>query len=211
MVDQLDTPVRTRRGQVGVFAVGVVAMPATHRLFRERPDPVDERALYVVQKYRRTMRRVNRSRRVSLAGSGEDSRPYERTVNRMRKAQMRRSPLLLLVALPLAVLAVDAWHTPVRGAAERTEVMDALRTHMRRFDPQPQVFMVHELCLGPTRGWLAVDPRSPDGNNHYERIHAVMLRRDGLWEVEDIACGEAECAAGTDPEALREKVAPRCG
>ena len=117
--------------------------------------------------------------------------------------------LTFLLAATLAQ-ASDAWHVPARGTLERKQIMDALRTYMKRFDAQPQVFVVRELCVGIDRGWLSVDPQSTDGRSHYESLSAVLERHGRSWHVRDLACGEEDCPAGTSPDELRARVAPHC-
>ena len=120
---------------------------------------------------------------------------------------------LLCVAFLFAATvaqAGEAWRVPARGTPERKQIMDALRTYMKRFDAQPQVFVVRELCVGHNRGWVWVDPQSPDGRNHFESLNAVLERGGHGWRVRKLACGEAECPVGTSADELRASVAPRC-
>ena len=117
--------------------------------------------------------------------------------------------LAVLLAATVAQ-AGDAWHVPARGTPERKQIMDALRAYMKQFDAQPQVFVVRELCVGPDRGWISVDPQSPDGLSHYESLNAVLERHGRSWRVRELACGEEECPAGTSPDELRARVAPHC-
>ncbi|MCY7355823.1 MAG: hypothetical protein LH470_12275 [Lysobacter sp.] len=118
------------------------------------------------------------------------------------------SAVLLLTAT--IVHAATAWYVPARGTPERKQALDALRSHMRQFDAQPQLFMVREVCLGKTFGWLSVEPQSPDGLSHYEPLNATLRREGRGWKVEVLACGEQDCPAGTEAAALRARVAPRC-
>ena len=116
----------------------------------------------------------------------------------------------------LAILGVSParadWHVPEKGSAERTEIMDALRTKMASFDPANRdlVFVVHELCVSDQSGWIDVEPHSRDGNSQFEPIQAVLMHKSTGWTVRQIACGEEECTKGTDADALRRSVAPRC-
>ena len=90
--------------------------------------------------------------------------------------------------------------------------MDALRAKLAQFDPQApkMVFVVGELCLSSAKGWVSVDPRSADGSRRYETVSASLRRHKQRWVVDELACGEEECPPGTDAEALRRRVGPRC-
>ena len=123
------------------------------------------------------------------------------------------TPLAILAfAFVVASPAQADWHVPEKGSAERAEIMDALRTKLATFDPANHdlVFVVQELCVSDKSGWIAVEPRSRDGQGQFESVQAVLAHKSAVWSVGQIACGEEECAKGTDAEALRRKVAPQC-
>ena len=117
-----------------------------------------------------------------------------------------------LTLLALSAPALADWHVPEKGSVERTEIMDALRTKMASFDPTNRdlVFVVHKLCISDQSGWIDVEPHSRDGESQFEPIQAVLVHNSTGWTVRQIACGEEECAKGTDADALRRSVAPRC-
>ena len=104
------------------------------------------------------------------------------------------------------------WHIPAKGCAERTEIIEVLRAKMTTYEPSNRdlVYVVRELCVSDKSGWIEVDPRSPDGQSQFEPIEATLTHKPTGWTVGQIACGEEECAKGTDAAALRKKVAPRC-
>ena len=120
--------------------------------------------------------------------------------------------IVLALVLASASPAFADWHVPEKGSVERTEIMDALRTKMASFDPTNRdlVFVVHELCISDQSGWIDVEPHSRDGKSQFEPIQAVLVHKSTGWTVRQIACGEEECAKGTDADALRRSVAPRC-
>jgi hypothetical protein len=91
----------------------------------------------------------------------------------------------------------DSAYTPARGSAERKAIMDAMRAHRRRFDPQPVTFVVSHLRVQRGWAWLAVEPQSPDGRSHYEGEEALLRRRNGRWAVAEVmpAVGEREGTA----------------
>ena len=123
-----------------------------------------------------------------------------------------RSFAAALVLLSGLCSAAPDWYSPPKGDAERAQIMDALRAELGSFDPANRdlVFVVSELCVSSSAGWLSVEPQSRDGKNHLEPVHAVLKRGKSGWLVERLACGEEECPKGTDPEALRAKIKPRC-
>lgn len=126
--------------------------------------------------------------------------------------------MVIAVAVGLALAAVagpciadEGWRTPPPGSDERRRALDALRTRLRGHVDLPLRFVVRELCLSPVRGWVDVEPRSVDGATRLEGVQATLVRvPGGRWRVEALACGEEECPPGTDPEALRARVAPAC-
>lgn len=117
----------------------------------------------------------------------------------------------LLVLCPAAATARD-WHAPAPGSAERAQVMSALRSKLSTLNPDAGDlrFVVRELCVSDRTGWIATDPQSADGSNHYEPISASLVKRKGRWVVFELACSEVECAAGTSAEEIRRRIGPRC-
>ena len=88
----------------------------------------------------------------------------------------------------------DSAYTPARGGEERKAIMDAMRAHRRRFDPQPVIFVVSYLRAQRGWAWLSVRPQSSDGRSRYEDESALLRRRAGRWEVVESmpAAGERE-------------------
>ena len=88
----------------------------------------------------------------------------------------------------------DSAYTPARGSAERQAIMDALRAHRRRFDPQRVIFVVSYLRVQRGWAWASVLPQSPDGRSRYEDESTLLRRRTGRWEVVETmpAAGERE-------------------
>ena len=104
------------------------------------------------------------------------------------------------------------WYAPAKGSDERAQIMDALRAQLRTLDAANKdlIFVVKELCVSPTVGWLAVEPQSRDGKNRLEAVQASLTRSKSGWHVATIACGEEDCPKGTDAKALRARVKPLC-
>jgi len=88
----------------------------------------------------------------------------------------------------------DSAYMPARGSAERAAILDAMRAHRRRFDPQRVIFVVSYLRVQRGWAWASVRPQSPDGRSHYEDESALLRRRAGRWEVVETmpAAGERE-------------------
>ena len=117
----------------------------------------------------------------------------------------------MLVLFPLLAIA-QAWHAPRPGSAERAQVMSALRHELTTFDPDAGNlrFVVRELCVSDTAGWIEADPQSTDGENRYEPVSASLRMRHGRWVVETLACSEETCDPGTTPEEIRQTIKPAC-
>ena len=100
------------------------------------------------------------------------------------------------------VFAQQAPYTPKPGAPERKAIADAMRAKGR---DQDRVFVMRYLMVQNGWAWMAVDPQSRDGKNHYE-AESALLRKDGKsWRVIDQPCGEGDC--DTDKELARIKKA----
>ena len=105
-----------------------------------------------------------------------------------------------------------AWYAPAKGSNERAQIMDALRAQLATYDApyKDLIFVVKELWVSSTVGWLAVEPQSREGKERLEPAQASFKRGQSGWRVETIACGEEDCPQGTDPKALRARVKPLC-
>ncbi|HEX8242267.1 MAG TPA: hypothetical protein VF541_02180 [Longimicrobium sp.] len=77
----------------------------------------------------------------------------------------------------------DSAHTPARGSAERSAIMNALRAHRRRFDARPVIFVVNYLRVQRGWAWAVVAPRSPDGRSQFEEESSLLRLRAGRWQV----------------------------
>lgn len=123
------------------------------------------------------------------------------------------APIVIVLALRPAVVHAETWHVPAPGSAERAQVMSAVRNELSRFDPNAGDlrFVVHELCVSGKTGWIAAEPRSADGTNHYEPVSASLRKRAGRWVVDSLACTEETCPEGETPEGVRRRVRPACG
>jgi hypothetical protein len=130
-----------------------------------------------------------------------------------RRCAGRAAALMATLALVSGVgHAAPPWSAPLKGSAERAQIMDALRAKLSRFDPANKdlIFVVKELCVSPAAGWLSVEPQSRDGKNRLEAIQASLKRNKSSWSVDTVACTEEDCAKGTDAKALRARANPQC-
>lgn len=130
----------------------------------------------------------------------------------MSRLCLKKLPWLVALTLAAsAALADGGWHAPQPGTPERAQIMDTLRTKLAQLDAshRDMVFVVRELCVSSTKGWVTVDPQSADGSNHYEPVSAALKRHKKRWTV-DIACAEESCPAGTSAQAMRKRVHPQC-
>lgn len=122
------------------------------------------------------------------------------------------SVALSLLLFTCICSASPPWYSPPKGSAERAQIMAALRAKLSTYDPASHdlVFVVKELCVSASAGWLAVEPQSRNGQNRLEPFQASLKRSKSRWVVDTLACGEEDCAKGTDPNALRARVDPSC-
>ncbi|WP_319524191.1 hypothetical protein [uncultured Desulfosarcina sp.] len=113
---------------------------------------------------------------------------------------MKHKTLTLLLSLVLAGLcafgfgvhASDADLTPLPGNPLRKQVLDALRTEVKRRTGLDVVFVVKQLRVKDGWAWVHTLPQSRDGNNRYEDISALLRFSNGAWEVAEIPCGEVD-------------------
>lgn len=81
----------------------------------------------------------------------------------------------LLLLLPQTVL---GWETPVRGAAERRAMMDALRPIAEWSLGAPVEFVIDDLRVAGRAGFAAVTPQRP-GGGRIDIATTPMVLRDG--------------------------------
>lgn len=91
----------------------------------------------------------------------------------------------------------DANLTPSPGTPERKAVLDALREEVRRLHALDVVFVVRHLKVNAGWSWLHAQPQSPDGQQRYEDVSALLQIQDGVWKVVEFPCTEVD-----DPECL---------
>jgi hypothetical protein len=82
--------------------------------------------------------------------------------------------LLLLAALPAAAQGV---HSPEKGSAERTSILDALRVPVERELKQKVVFVVENINVSGNWAFVSGTPQSANGGE-------LNLRGTKYWEAE---------------------------
>jgi len=78
------------------------------------------------------------------------------------------------------------------GSPVRKAVLDALRKEMKRLHGVDMVFVVKYMKVKKGWSWVHTLPQSQDGRSHYEDVSALLHRKDGMWEVAELACTEEE-------------------
>ena len=109
-------------------------------------------------------------------------------------------------------IASPPWYVPAKGSTERAQIMDMLRIRLATFEATNRnlIFVVTELCVSASYGWLSVEPQTRDGKARLESVQASLKRVASGWTVDAIACGEEDCPKSTDPAAIRNRINPRC-
>lgn len=95
----------------------------------------------------------------------------------------------------------DLGLTPLPGNPERKAILDALRDELKRLHGLEVVFVVEHLKVKDGWSWLHTLPQSPDGQQRYEDVSALLQLQDGAWKVVELPCTEvddAECLGGAD-------------
>ena len=86
----------------------------------------------------------------------------------------------------------DTSLTPAPGNPVRKAVLDALRQEVKDLHGLDVVFVVRHLKVKGGWAWVQAQPQSPEGANRYEDISALLLIRDGTWEIAEIPCAEVD-------------------
>jgi len=117
---------------------------------------------------------------------------------------------LLLLCAPVAAHAAGACRppgragtvapvsTPARGSPERKAILDVLRTFVRRMSNLDVIFDVGHFKAGCGWAWIETEPRSADGTQRYEAVHALLARRKGRWQYVESPPEWSECESDPD-------------
>lgn len=74
----------------------------------------------------------------------------------------------------------------------RKQLLNALRTEVKRMHGLDVVFVVKGLKVKNKWAWVHTLPQSRDGHNRYEDISALLHLEKGKWTVVEIPCTEPE-------------------
>ncbi len=113
-----------------------------------------------------------------------------------------------LLAAPAITLTANATssvssglHTPPRGSAERSAILDAMRA--KHPDLGDIVYVVSYLKVNNGWAWLEAAGQSRDGRNHYEPEQALLHRVGGHWKVLEMRPGGEDCLS--DPTCANDQ------
>ncbi|MEW6518110.1 MAG: hypothetical protein AB1461_01725 [Thermodesulfobacteriota bacterium] len=115
-----------------------------------------------------------------------------------RRPFVARSLLVLAWALmclaylpPLAHAGQQVWIPPF-GSGERQAIINALRQEVKALHGLDVRFVITHLKVKDDWAWLQTRPQSPDGENSYEDIAALLHKVNGVWQVVEIPCIEPD-------------------
>ncbi len=115
----------------------------------------------------------------------------------------------IAITMPVSAAAQDSQtstsksstaYTPVKGSAERTTIIDALRVVVKKMSDLDVIFVVSHLKLKNNWAWVVAEPQSRDGTQHYETMTGLLQRKNGRWVYvegppEAVICDEdPECS-----------------
>ncbi len=87
--------------------------------------------------------------------------------------------------------------TPLPGNPQRKAILDALRSELKRLHGMDLLFVVKHLRAKDGWAWIHTLPQSPDGQQRYEDVSALLQLQNGVWTVVELPCTEVD-----DPECL---------
>jgi len=82
--------------------------------------------------------------------------------------------------------------SPAEGTPERTAALDAVRPSVEAMAGKPVEFVVTRLDVACDYARLIANPQAKSGGDHYEPIDAMLVRKDGKWELGLMAAGEED-------------------
>ncbi len=123
----------------------------------------------------------------------------------MKKYNLLFGIIIVIISFTTtACVAVDAKNnmanncfTPQEGTPIRQDILNVLRKEVKRMHGVDVVFVVEYLRVQDGWAWVHVFPKSIDGKNKYEDIHALLKLQNSKWEIMEIPCTEVE-----NPECL---------
>lgn len=82
--------------------------------------------------------------------------------------------------------------SPAEGTPERTAALDAVRPTVEAMAGKPVEFVVTRLDVACDYARLIANPQAKSGGDHYETIDAMLVRKDGKWELGLMAAAEED-------------------
>jgi len=128
---------------------------------------------------------------------------YPRPVNRLRLIILAWTAVVFMTAAFLSFHAIagqQVWTPPV-GSSERKDIVNALRQEVKIQHGLDVHFVISHLKVKDNWAWLQTRPQSPDGNNSYEDIAALLHKVNGAWWISELACTEPDnpdCLGGPE-------------
>ncbi|HEY4272165.1 MAG TPA: hypothetical protein VGM65_09175 [Candidatus Udaeobacter sp.] len=95
---------------------------------------------------------------------------------------------LLLASVATSVLlsgcaSVNTAHTPPDGSAERNAILQATQDALARQGRKHLVLDVPYLKVHNGWAWIQVNPRSPNGTQHYESQSGLLQDQANKWKL----------------------------
>ena len=92
--------------------------------------------------------------------------------------------VLLVASLVLASCAsVNTAHTPPDGSAERNAILQAVHQALARQGRKNVVLDVPYLKVHNGWAWIQVNPKSPNGSQHYESQSGLLQQAANKWTL----------------------------
>jgi len=114
-------------------------------------------------------------------------------------SEKRRQVFLVLIILLMAARSPAFAAAPEKavitappGSVERILILDALRNKMQHMHGLEMVFIVKYLKVQDGWAWIHTFPQSPDRENRYEDVSALLRKHGTMWGVAEIACAEED-------------------
>lgn len=102
-------------------------------------------------------------------------------------------------------------YTPAKGGATRKQIADAMRRSVGQSAGVYVVFNFDWVKINGSWAYAETRPESPDGQNKYEPVSALLRRSKGLWRVVARAETDDETSPAQAQRQLRNRFpsAPR--
>ena len=84
-----------------------------------------------------------------------------------------------------------------KDSPDRKGIMDALRVAVKNMSDLDVIFVVSYLKAKDGWAWVAAEPMSADGENHFETVSGLLQKKEGRWILLE-GPPEEECEENTD-------------